>query len=512
VLRPLAHLKLAIAELAAIAALSAVGTVIEQNKPLEFYAQNYPDEGPRVLGFLTYGLIDALQLDRIYSAPYFLALMALLAASLAACTTTTQWPMVRVAQRWRFRAAPGAFDRLEVARRLPAARLADLGAQLAARQYQVFVRDGAMYAFKGLSGKLGPIGVHASMLAVMAGVAVGALGGFSGPAMIPEGSTALVAPLLRPASPVARLPAGGAAVLRVDAFRIDTRPDGSVRQFFTDVAVTDLDGNELQAKTVSVNQPLRFGGVTAYQTDWSLAAVTVRARGAAAAGPEGAAVNLAMASLEGQPGVAGRLWAAFLPIAGADPSDPGKPPPGISLLARDPGTVTLYDAAGKFAGVRRPGSGKPLTVDGVEVEVVAVVAASGLELKHDPGVPLVYAGFGGARGARREGGIGGEELAGRGGGGRGCRVCYALSGTENRAWLRRPLALSVRSLAGVWRAGMCITTVISYLSHSQVWAAQVGGDVLVGGRSNRAKFGFERELAAAIDGVPEVGAGPPPPR
>jgi cytochrome c biogenesis protein len=163
-------------------------------------------------------------------------------------------------------------------------------------------------------------------------------------------------------------------------------------------------------------------------------------------------VNLAMASLEGQPGVSGKMYAAFLPLADPAAADrEGRPPPGISLLARDLQTVTLYDSAGKFAGVRRPGSGKPITVDGVEVVVVGLVAASGMELKHDPGVPLVYAGFG----------------------------------------------------------GMCITTVVSYLSHSQVWAAQAGGDVLVGGRSNRAKFGFEQELEAVVDAVPD--SGPPGP-
>jgi hypothetical protein len=45
VLRPLANIKLAIAELAAIAVLSSVGTVIEQNKQPMFYVQNFPDQG-----------------------------------------------------------------------------------------------------------------------------------------------------------------------------------------------------------------------------------------------------------------------------------------------------------------------------------------------------------------------------------------------------------------------------------------------------------------------------------
>ena len=70
------------------------------------------------------------------------------------------------------------------------------------------MRDGALYGFKGLAGRLGPIGVHASMLAIMGGVAWGGLSGWKGSAMAPQGSTFLLADAVRPASPLARLPDG----------------------------------------------------------------------------------------------------------------------------------------------------------------------------------------------------------------------------------------------------------------------------------------------------------------
>lgn len=82
-----------------IAALSAIGTVIDQNQTLQFYAEHYPDLPGKALGFLDYKVIWALQWDHIYTADYFLMLLATLAASLAACTTTRQWPMLRVARR-----------------------------------------------------------------------------------------------------------------------------------------------------------------------------------------------------------------------------------------------------------------------------------------------------------------------------------------------------------------------------------------------------------------------------
>ncbi len=140
----------------------------------------------------------------------------------------------------------------------------------------------------------------------------------------------------------------------------------------------------------------------------------------------------------GSVAIARRRARAAAAAAGGDP-----PPPGADELEGEGGAR----ARGNLGGRRVP------RVVGVTVVIESMTGATGLELKHDRGVPLVYLGFG----------------------------------------------------------GMCVTTVVSYLSHSQVWAAQAGGDVLVGGRSNRAKFGFERELDAALDGVPEAGAAAGPP-
>ena len=50
ILRRLSSLPLAIGEMFVIAGLSAVGTVIEQNKPIQFYIDNYPDADAKVRG------------------------------------------------------------------------------------------------------------------------------------------------------------------------------------------------------------------------------------------------------------------------------------------------------------------------------------------------------------------------------------------------------------------------------------------------------------------------------
>ncbi|GLI62081.1 hypothetical protein VaNZ11_004641 [Volvox africanus] len=488
VLRELSSLPRAIAIMALIAVLSGLGTFIPQNKPLDFYLTNYPEGPDKVLGFLTYDLILALQLDHLYSANYFYLAIGLLAASLAACTYTRQWPAVKVAQRWRFITRPEPLLKQGRTEMLPNARIQDLGAILIQRGYQVFLKDGSLYGFKGLAGKLGPIGVHAALLLCLFGTAWSGFGTLKGSVMCPEGQEFEISSYLVPSSPIAVMPDAATKVVHVNRFLIDYRPDGSVAQFYSDLTLLDPrdGGREVLRKTISVNDPFRYKGVTMYQTDWSLSAVTVRVLGqdsplaraaeaaqAAAARtedstPEGVATsatssssgggsssadtgigertafNLPMASLEGKPGVAGRLWATFLPLGA--PSPDGSAPRGISILARDPQSVVFYDASGQFVGVRRPGSGKPITVEGLQLVVEDVVGATGLELKNDPGVPMVYAGFG----------------------------------------------------------GLMVTTLVSYLSHSQVWALQQGSNLFVTGRANRAKLSFEREMDEVLNAVPEL--------
>lgn len=48
-----------------------------------------------------------------------------------------------------------------------------------------------------------------------------------------------------------------------------------------------------------------------------------------------------------------------------------------------------------------------------------------------------------------------------------------------------------------------ITTLVSYLSHSQIWALQQEGLLHVGGRTNRATLAFAGELSNILDAVPD---------
>jgi len=74
------------------------GTFIEQGEAPDFYIQKYPEDNP-VFGFFTWRWILALGFDHMFSSPVFLGVLALLGASLMACTYTTQLPLITVSRR-----------------------------------------------------------------------------------------------------------------------------------------------------------------------------------------------------------------------------------------------------------------------------------------------------------------------------------------------------------------------------------------------------------------------------
>lgn len=432
VLTVLANLPLAIGEMFAIAALMALGTIIDQGEAPDFYFQKYP-EGHPVLGFFTWRWVLTLGFDHMFSSPVFLGMLVLVGASLMACTYTTQIPLVKVARRWSFLHTAEAIRKQEFSELLPRASVQDVGTILMGAGYEVFSKGPSLYAFRGLAGRLAPIGVHLAMLLIMAGGTLSAAGSFRGSVTVPQGLNFVVGDVLGPSGFLSSPTQAFDTEVHVNKFYMDYYDSGEVSQFHTDLSLFDINGKEVMRKTISVNDPLRYAGITIYQTDWSFSALQILKDNE---GP----YNLAMAPLQ----INGdkKLYGTFLPVGDVNSPDVK----GISMLARDLQSVVLYDKEGKFAGVRRPNSKLPINIDGTEIVIVDAIGSSGLDLKTDPGVPIVYAGFG----------------------------------------------------------ALMLTTCISYLSHSQIWALQDGTTVIIGGKTNRAKAEFPEEMNSLLDKIPEI--------
>jgi cytochrome c biogenesis protein len=213
--------------------------------------------------------------------------------------------------------------------------------------------------------------------------------------------------------------------VRVNRFWIDYTPTGAIDQFYSDLSVLDPGGTEIDRKTIHVNEPLRHRGVTLYQADWGIAAIQVKLNNSPV-------LQLPMTLLDND---GPRFWGTWLPTQ-PDLSQ------GVTLLARDlQGTVLIYGQDGQLVSTVRQGTAT--SVNGVTLSLVDVIGSTGLQIKADPGIPLVYGGFG----------------------------------------------------------LLMVGVLMSYVSHSQVWALEHGGKLFVGGRTNRAQVTFERELLAVLESL-----------
>jgi cytochrome c biogenesis protein len=419
-----ADLRLAIVLLLAIALFSIAGTVIEQGQTLPFYQENYPED-PALFGFLSWKVLLAIGLNHVYSTWWFLALLVLFGTSLTACTFTRQFPALKAAQRWSFYHQPRQFQKLALSTELETGSLASLSPLLEKQGYKVFQEGDALYARKGIVGRIGPIVVHAAMLIILGGAIWGALTGFLAQEMVASGDTFAVKNIIE-AGPLAAPQVPKDWAVRVNRFWIDYTPDGVIDQFYSDLSVVDDGGAVLDRKTIYVNQPLRYRGVTFYQTNWGIAAVRVQVNNSPV-------FQIPMAELPTQGN--SRIWGTWIPTK-PDLSE------GISLLARDlQGTMVVYDVKGNLLSAVRPGMAVP--VNGVTLKVLELMGSTGLQIKADPGIPIVYTGFG-------------------------------------------------LLMAGV---------VMSYVSHSQIWALQKGDRFYVGGKTNRAQVSFEREVIAILAAI-----------
>lgn len=418
----LADLRLAIVLLLAIALFSISGTVIEQGQSLAFYQENYP-ESPALFGFLTWKVILTAGLDHVYRTWWFLALLILFGSSLIACTFTRQFPTLKAAQKWSYYTQPRQFEKLAMSAEVDAATLDGLEPLLQRKGYRLFREGDRLYARKGIVGRIGPIIVHASMILVLLGSIWGAMTGFFAQEMIPSGETFTIQNIFD-AGPWAEPQIPKDWSVRVNRFWIDYTPEGNIDQFYSDLSVLDAAGQEVKRKTIHVNEPLRYRGVTLYQADWAIAAVRVQLNNSPV-------LQIPMGQLD--TGGAGRLWGTWLPTK-PDLSE------GVSLIAKDlKGTVLVYNQDGQLISTVR--AGMATEVNGVRLTLAELVGSTGLQIKADPGIPIVYTGFG----------------------------------------------------------LLMISVMMSYVSHSQVWALQQGKTLYIGGRTNRAQVAFEREVLEVLD-------------
>ena len=405
--RYFAKLNLAISLLLVIAGFSILGTIIEQNQTIEYYKLNYVDNA--ILFELNWKMIVGSGLDHVYSTCWYLGLLVLFGTCLLSCTFVQQLPTLKVARKIFFQTSPVSFKKQKFNSILQHNSFFKILKNLKQKNFIIFQQNLSIYSYKGILGRFAPIVVHISMLLILLGGVIAGLGGFNAQELIVKGEIFQIQNTINTNifSKVPDYP------VRVNDFWIEYGSTSNVKQFYSDLSVLNLNGQELNRKTISVNFPLRYNELTFYQTDWNVIGLRLKINNKL--------YQLPLTSVD----KGKNLWVTWIPSL-TENKDEGL----IFVCSNIEGSFTLYRSDGTSLGTFNIGENINL---GGGLEILEYIPETGLQIKADPGIPLIYLGFG----------------------------------------------------------VLMLSTLLSYLSYTQFWLYQTQNKLLIGGDTNRAKLNLK---------------------
>ena len=366
VLNWLSSLKIAILLLLVIAVSCAAGTLIPQQESNQFYYDNF-NKNP-FLGIINANILLLFEFDHVYTSFWFLFLLIWLGLALSVCSFRRQLPILKSALNWIDYNSPRQIAKLSVAQTIVtnnySKSLEKIKINLKKQGWNMKETDGRIAARQGVIGRLGPILIHLGMILLMIGATYGSLNGKT------------IEKFLAPGRSIDLLNNNEEKGLTIELqkFQIERDPQGRAEQYKSIVNVIEPNGNN-QSKEISVNYPLRYKGLTLYQADWALAAITIQI---------GNSPKLQV-PIEPISELGEQVWGTVIPT-----NKDGK---NQILLTVDSelGPVNIYDNDGTL--LTKLSINKEEKVKGALIKIINIIPSSGLLLKHDPGVPLVYLSF-----------------------------------------------------------------------------------------------------------------------
>ncbi len=392
----LTSVRFAVVQIVAIALAGVVGIVLPQlpgaalRSPAD-YAEQMGILRARVEPSLGRGLVDAFEalgLFRVFSAPWFTALLVLLVVSIVVCTLDRTPRLWRAARDVRVVQPDAFFDPVLPDRAVIAGGLTADDVRAALRRARLGVReattaDGVRYLYgdRNRNAKLFTLVTHAGLVGFLVAAAVTSRLGFESGILLPEGQ----------AIPVESIGTAGLVAVKNLGFTAPRDATGRFTDFTTDLAVY-RDGKEIARKVIRVNDPLQAAGYTFHQNFF------------------GPAVDLTLRDAAGS-----LLWTGPVPL---DQVNAGRPYGRFTIPGRDEGIELLLDAAAgqppllvmlgfrptgtapdgtlqvetTFIGGASPGR-TYATPDGLSIAFERVGAYSGIIVRRDPGAPIVWVSF-----------------------------------------------------------------------------------------------------------------------
>lgn len=358
----LTDLKFAISLFFLISFYGICGSILEQERPAQYYIENYSNEKP-FLKFLTSDLIFNLGLDHIFSTWWFYILIFIFALSLITCSFTRQVPIFLFSRGSRFFYSGNVPKNLQIFQRTETIKSQNLTNLLLEKNYLTIQKQGVSYSYKGLLGRFAPLLVHLSLIIVLVGTMVASLSSFSAQELIPKSELFVIQNTIKKGV-FSNFPNYS---IRVNDFWIDYDKEERVQQYFSNISIITAQGNENFSKTISVNNPLQYKGLTIYQTDWDLIALRLKLK-------DGTIKQIPLTPLSNQK----KSWITNFTVQNNT----------YYLVVNNlNGYISVYNANGNFIQQLETLDETP------DFQFLEIIPRTGLQLKIDNGVPIIYLGF-----------------------------------------------------------------------------------------------------------------------
>ena len=268
-----ASVKLAVVIFSLIALTSIVGTVLEQ--------QAEPEKNVKLLTKMfgldhdsahsVLGVLDRLHFTDMYHAWWFLGLLLLFAVNLIICSLDR---LPRVFKLVREKVRPLSPEHLEkmsikksFSRKEKESHIKELAVSSLNRLgFKPLESSGELgtqlYAEKGNFTRLGVYITHLSILLILIGAVLGIFFGYNAVLNLPEGETSSFAYKDRET----KIQLG--FELRCDNFEVEYYPGSDMPKAYKSWLAVIKNGKEVMKKTIAVNDPLTYEGITFYQSSY----------------------------------------------------------------------------------------------------------------------------------------------------------------------------------------------------------------------------------------------------
>tara|TARA_Y100001978_G_scaffold98012_1_gene87830 strand:+ start:3532 stop:4821 length:1290 start_codon:yes stop_codon:yes gene_type:complete len=363
----ISSLKFAISLLLFIAFASGIGTFIPQGLGSKEYLETY-NINP-ILGLIDGNKILLLELDHVYKSSWFILSLFLLCVSLASSSIRKQIPTLKASLQWLDYDNKDKFNKLQLTNKWEESENSQIinNARniLKKKGWNIQSNENRLSARKGVFGRLGPILVHTGLILLLIG---SAYGNFSRKSLeeflISDESLDLINDI-----------SNERFSLKLKDFKIEREDDGIPKQFTSSIEITQNNSNEKMQKTTQVNHPLRYRGVTIYQADWAINNIIIEID------------NLQYQfNLKPIPEIGNQIWGVLIEL--------GEKIRKNYLLAIDNenGPVKIFDIE-DFTEYDLYLDEKNTEINASKIKLVKIVPSSGLIIKSDPSIPIVYFSF-----------------------------------------------------------------------------------------------------------------------